>query len=289
MPSPERAAASRIDVFRRSVATDQAEVVDTVALHRWSVEHPENFWQKLWSAADVIGDPGPVAYEPGGVRTARFFPQSSVSYAENALAHRDGAGDEAIVAITEAGDRRSYTWTQLRAEVAALAAALAADGVQPGDRVAAYMPHVAETIIAFLAANAIGATFTSTSSDFGVAGVVDRFGQTRPTVLVAADGYRYGGKEFSCLDRIAEAVGQLPSVRRTVVVGVLSATPRISAIPNAISWSDYLEPNRGVDLEFLRLPGDHPIYILYSSGTTGKPKCITHRTLGVLQIGRAHV
>ena len=282
MPSPERAAASRIDVFRRSVAADQAEVVDTVALHRWSVEHPENFWQKLWSAADVIGDPGPVAYEPGGVRTARFFPQSSVSYAENALAHRDGAGDEAIVAITEAGDRRSYTWTQLRAEVAALAAALAADGVQPGDRVAAYMPHVAETIIAFLAANAIGATFTSTSSDFGVAGVVDRFGQTRPTVLVAADGYRYGGKEFSCLDRIAEAVGQLPSVRRTVVVGVLSATPRISAIPNAITWSDYLEPSRGVDLEFLRLPGDHPIYILYSSGTTGKPKCITHRTLGVL-------
>ena len=281
-PSPERAAASRIDVFRRSVAANHAEVVDTVALHRWSVKYPENFWQKLWSAADVIGDPGPVAYEPGGVRTARFFPQSSVSYAENALAHRDGAGDEAIVALTEAGDRRSYTWTQLRAEVAALAAALAADGVQPGDRVAAYMPHVAETIIAFLAANAIGATFTSTSSDFGVAGVVDRFGQTRPTVLVAADGYRYGGKEFSCLDRIAEAVVQLPSVRRTVVVGVLSATPRISAIPNAITWSDYLEPNRGVDLEFLRLPGDHPIYILYSSGTTGKPKCITHRTLGVL-------
>jgi len=282
MPSPEQAAATRIEAFRAAVAVDHPEVVDTVALHQWSVEQPGEFWQRLWRDADVIGEPGPVALVPGGVRDARFFPHSSMSYAENALAPRRGAGDEAIVALTEAGDRRVYSWAQLRTEVAAMAAALAADGVQPGDRVAAYMPHVAETIITFLAANAIGATFTSTSSDFGVAGVVDRFGQTQPTVLVAADGYRYGGKEFSCLDRIAEAVVQLPSVRRTVVVGVLSATPRIGAIPNALTWADYLEPNRGVDLEFLRLPGDHPVYILYSSGTTGKPKCITHRALGVL-------
>jgi acetoacetyl-CoA synthetase len=270
--------------FLREVQAEHPEVVDTVSLHDWSVREPGEFWSRLWHDAGVIGEPGPVAFDPGDgtVRGAQFFPESSVSYAENVLADRPGANPEAIVAITEAGDHRTYTWSQLRAEVAALAAALAADGVQPGDRVAAYMPHVAETIITFLAANAIGATFTSTSSDFGTAGVVDRFGQTRPTVLVAADGYRYGGKEFSCLPRIAEAVAQLPSVRRTVVVGVLSHAPSLTGMPNAVHWADYLEPNRGVPLEFLRLPGDHPVYILYSSGTTGKPKCITHRALGVL-------
>ena len=157
-----------------------------------------------------------------------------------------------------------------------------AEGVQPGDRVAAYMPHVAETIIAFLAANAIGATFTSTSSDFGVDGVVDRFGQTQPTVLIAADGYRYAGKEFGCLDRIATIVERLPSVRRTVVVGVLAGLPDISAIAGGVRWSDYLAPHVNAPLRFTRMPGDHPVYILYSSGTTGKPKCITHRALGVL-------
>jgi acetoacetyl-CoA synthetase len=270
--------------FVQAVAADHPEVTDSVSLQRWSVREPAAFWERMWSFGGVIGDPGDVVFDPvdGSVQRGRFFPHATVSIAENLLTPRVGAGDEAIVAITEAGDHRSYTWAQLRAEVAALAAALAADGVQPGDRVAAYMPHVAETIIAFLAANAIGAAFTSTSSDFGAAGVVDRFGQTQPTVLVAADGYRYGGKEFSCLDRIAEAVAQLPSVRRTVVVGVLSHTPRVGGIANAVTWSDYLEPNRGVTLEFVRVPADHPLYILYSSGTTGKPKCITHRSLGVL-------
>jgi acetoacetyl-CoA synthetase len=283
-PSKEQVARTRMAAFLREVGGQHPEVTDTAALHEWCLREPGEFWQRVWRSGGLIGDPGPVAFDAGDgtVRGARFFPQSSVSYAENALAPRNGAGDEALVAITEAGDRRSYTWAQLRSEVAAMAAALAADGVQPGDRVAAYMPNVAETVIAFLAANAIGCTFTSTSSDFGVAGVVDRFGQTAPTVLVAADGYRYGGKEFGCLDRIAEAVAQLPSVRRTVVVPVLSAAPRITGIANAVLWGDYLEPSRGVPLEFLRMPGDHPIYILYSSGTTGKPKCITHRALGVL-------
>jgi acetoacetyl-CoA synthetase len=283
-PSPDRVAATRMDAFRRSVADEHPEVVDSVALHDWSVRNPGEFWQRMWTAADVVGDPGPVAFDvgDGSVRGARFFPQSSVSYAENALAERAGAGDDAIVAFTEAGDRRSVTWQELRAEVAALAAAFVADGVQAGDRVAAYMPNVTETIVTFLAANAIGATFTSTSSDFGVAGVVDRFGQTAPTVLVAADGYRYGGKEFDCLPRIAEAVAQLPSVRRTVVVAVLSESPDITEIPSGVRWRDYVGPHAGAALTFTRLPGDHPVYILYSSGTTGKPKCITHRALGVL-------
>ena len=283
-PSPARVAVTRIEQFRREVAADHHGVADTVALHEWSVTEPAEFWQRMWKFAGVIGTPGDVAFDAGDgtVRGSRFFPHSSVSYAENVLTRRPGAADEAIVSLTEAGDRRVFTWAELGGEVAALAAALKADGVQPGDRVAAYMPHVTETIVTFLAANAIGATFTSTSSDFGAAGVIDRFGQTRPTVLVAADGYRYGGREFNCLDRIAEIVNELPSLRRTVVVGMLSTEPEVSAIVCAVPWADYLAPHRGARLQFLRLPGDHPVYILYSSGTTGKPKCITHRALGVL-------
>jgi len=283
-PTAERIAATRLEAFRRSVAADHPEVVDSVALHAWSVGTPGEFWQRVWQYGDVIGEPGPVVFDAadGSIRSARFFPESSVSYAENALAERPGAGEEAIVAISEHGERRVLTWPELRAAVAALAAALVADGVQPGDRVAAYMPHVTETIVTFLAANAVGATFTSTSSDFGVDGVVDRFGQTQPTVLVAADGYRYAGKEFDCLGRIAAIVEQLPSVRRTVVVAVLTDAPDVSAIAGGVRWAEYLAPHSRAPLRFTRLPGDHPVYVLYSSGTTGKPKCITHRALGVL-------
>ena len=283
-PTDERIVATRMDEFRRAVAVDHPHVVDSAALHEWSLREPGEFWRRMWSYADVIGEPGAVAFDPGdgSVRGGRFFPESSVSYAENALADRNGAGEAAIVALTEAGLRQVYTWDQLRSSVAAMAAALRADGVQPGDRVAAYMPNVAETIIALLAVNTIGGTFTSTSSDFGVAGVVDRFEQTQPTVLVAADGYRYGGKSFSCLERLAEAVGRLPSVRRVVLVGVLSPTPAVSGIPHAVRWADYVGAHVGAALRFTRMPGDHPVYILYSSGTTGKPKCIAHRSLGVL-------
>jgi acetoacetyl-CoA synthetase len=286
VPSEERVAASSIDRFRRAVAGEHPEVTDTVRLHEWSVRDPGAFWGRLWEATGVIGDPGPVAFDAGDgtVRGGRFFPASRISYAENALADRAGAGEEAIVAIAESGERRALTWTELRAEVAALAAALRAEGVRPGDRVAAHMPHVAETIIAFLATSAVGATFTSTSSDFGAAGVVDRFGQTEPTVLVAADGYRYGGKAFDCLPRVAEVARQLPSLRRTVVVGVLTPTPDVSGIPSGVAWDDYLARHRGAPFAPERLPGDHPVYILYSSGTTGKPKCITHRALGTLLI-----
>ncbi len=274
-----------MDRFRRRVAAEHPEVVDTIALHEWSVRDPGGFWQHVWHDCGVVGDPGPIVFQPGAggdVRTGRFFPEAQLSYAENVLAERAGANAEAIIAVTENGDRRVTTWVELRAAVAAMAAALTADGVQPGDRVAAYMPHVTETLIAFLAANAIGATFTSTSSDFGTAGVVDRFGQTEPTVLVAADGYRYSGKSFDCLGRIAEISAELPTLRRTVVVGVLSAEPDVAAIANGVRWTDYLAPHRGAPLTFRRVPGDHPVYILYSSGTTGKPKCITHRALGVL-------
>ena len=282
-PTSDRIDHSNIEAFRRAIASTDDSVTDTVELHRWSVEHPGAFWREVWDRCGVIGDRGDIDVTTNDdLRLTRFFPDASISFAENALAERSGRNDDAIVAVDENGARRTLSWAELRDEVASMAAALRALGVESGDRVAAFMPNVIETVVAFYAANAIGAVFTSTSSDFGTEGVVDRFEQTTPVVLIAADGYRYGGKSFDCRARIADITSRLGSVRATVVVGVLENQPDISAIPNARLWTDVVAEHRGARLTFERVGADHPIYILYSSGTTGKPKCITHRALGAL-------
>jgi acetoacetyl-CoA synthetase len=166
--------------------------------------------------------------------------------------------------------------------VAAAAAALRADGVGPGDRVAAWMPNLPETVVVMLAATAVGAVFTSTSSDFGTAGVVDRFGQVEPVVLIAADGYTYGGKAFDCRGRLAEIRAALPSLRRTVVVGNLRDHPDLRVLPGAVTFGEWVDAFGSGPLVFERLPFDHPGFVLYSSGTTGPPKCIVHKAGGVL-------
>ncbi len=282
-PSAEWIDATRIDAFRRHV---RPEAADTHELWQWSVDQPGAFWRAVWDWCGVIGDPGDALLADADDFWAwRFLPDAQVSFAENLLAERAGQADEAIIEVPEEGShrkQRTLSWTELREEVAATAAWMRSVGVESGDRVAAWMPHVAETVIAFLAANSIGAVFTSTSADFGADGVVDRFGQTSPKVLVAADGYRYGGKSFSCLDRLAEIVDRLPSVEQVLVVPALSDEPAIDHVPHAASWPAAIEPYRGSELRFERVPADHPLYILYSSGTTGKPKCIVHQSLGVL-------
>ncbi len=280
VPSPDRIAASGLDRFRRDA---RPEAADSDALWRWSVDHPGPFWRALWDHAGIIGDPGDrLVIEGEHFWQWRFLPDAVVSVAENLLASRAGADDVAIVARTEDGDRRTITRTELREQVASLAAHFRSIDVQPGDRVAAWMPNLPETVVAFLAANAVGAIFTSTSADFGPTGVVDRFGQIAPKVLIAADGYRYGGKTFDCQGRLPEIVGRLPSVESVLVVPHLGQTLDLDSIPRSMSWADAMASNRGAPLECLRLPADHPLVILYSSGTTGKPKCIVHRSGGVL-------
>lgn len=284
-PSSARIEHAHITAFRNRFCPD-AENSD--ALWQWSVDHLGPFWRAVWDYAEIIGDPGErLVAEGERFQDWSFLPDATLNVAENLLADRSGGADPVITARTEDGHERFVDRDELRAEVAAMAAFFRSVGVVPGDRVAAWMPHVTETIVAFLAANAVGAVFTSTSSDFGPDGVVDRFGQTEPKVLVAADGYSYGGRRFDCLSRLPEIVDRLPSVEQVLVVpnpasGSENDALDLDGIRGARTWSSVLDAHRGSPLEFVRLPGDHPLFILYSSGTTGKPKCIVHRCGGGL-------
>ena len=280
-PSADRVATSNIDRFRRAVAERTGlDLPDSRALHAWSIGDPGSFWSAVWDDSGIIGDKGQTAFVPGShMWEGRFFPEARLNVAENLLDGRGASPDDAaLIYRREDGLAREITWAELRQKVAAFAAGLSAAGVGQGDRVAAWMPHVPETVIAFLASAAIGAIFTSTSADFGVSGVVDRFGQVEPKVLVVADGYIYGGRWFSRLEQLTAIRSALPSLQ--AVVGVSEAG---QPFPEGVTpFDDFLEGHHGLETSFVRLPFDHPIYILYSSGTTGMPKCIVHRAGGVL-------
>lgn len=276
-PTADQIAKSRIVEFASILGLDGS---DSDGLWRWSIENRGEFWRAMWDYAGIIGDPGERLEEPAtNFWENRFLPDATLNVAENYLAERPGADDFALLAFREDTDERAVTWHELRSEVAAMAQYFESLGVGSGDRIAAWMPHIPETIIAFLAAASIGAVFTSTSADFGVDGVLDRFGQTEPTVLIAADGYRYGGKAYDCLDRLAEIASGLSSVRRVIVVGYLNEKPNLG---DQTLWSDAIAAHSDAKLKFVRHGFDHPLYILYSSGTTGKPKCIVHRSGGAM-------
>jgi acetoacetyl-CoA synthetase len=217
-PTPAGMAASNLQQYMARMATAQGKpFADYDALWQWSVDAPETFWTSIWQLGQVIGSPGAVvAHDLDKMPGTHWFPEARLNFAENLLRQR-GPGT-ALVAWDEAGQRRVISHDQLYQSVAAFAAALRAEGIVAGDRVAAYMPNLPETVIAMLAAASLGAIFTSASPDFGVQGVVDRFGQTAPKVLVACDGYYYGGKTVDVLGKLGEIVGQLPSVKRVVVV-----------------------------------------------------------------------
>jgi acetoacetyl-CoA synthetase len=279
-PGPERVAASNIAAFRHMLAAQGHHLPDFPALWRWSIDDPGAFWTALWDFARIPGERGSVALaDAGRMPGATFFPQARLNYAEAMLAH-PGPGP-AIIFRGEDGSRQELSWDDLRGRVAALAAALGAAGVAPGDRVAAWLPNIPEGIVGLLATAAIGAIWSSCSPDFGAAGVLDRFGQIAPKVFLAVDGYHYGGKVFRNAPKIAEVMAGFETAPKLVVVPFIDDAAAL-AVPGAVALPDFVAAHANAPLGFTRVPFDHPLYILFSSGTTGKPKCIVHGTGGIL-------
>jgi acetoacetyl-CoA synthetase len=285
-PSAARVEASNLTRFMAQVKADWgvdcADDMDYEALHRWSVSELERFWSSVWRFCGVIGDLNetPVLVDGEKMPGARFFPEAQLNFAENLLRQR-GPGD-AMVFWGEDQVKRRVSHDELFDGVARLAAALKALGVGPGDRVAGFMPNLPETVMATLATASLGAIWSSCSPDFGVQGVLDRFGQIEPKVLFCPDGYFYGGKRHDSLARVAEFAGELPSLLKIVVVPYTEERPDVSALDKAELLPDVLATHPAHDIAFEPMAFNAPLFIMYSSGTTGKPKCIVHGAGGTL-------
>jgi len=252
---------------------------DYHAFWRWSVEHKEEFWSRVWDFCGVIGDKGPTVFRAGrNFQDAKFFEDSKINFAENLLRRRDDA--KAIFFRDERKHERSLSFKELYDDVSRVRQALQDLGVGPGDRVAGYLPNMPETVIAMLATASLGAAWSSASPDFGVQGVLDRFGQIAPKVLFAVDGYFYNGKTIDCREKVREIVAKLPSLKKTVLVQY--AFPA-DAPPDAMAfYSDIRAAHKPAEIKFERFPFNTPLYIMFSSGTTGIPKCIVHGAGGTL-------
>ena len=282
-PSAERIAAANLTAFMGQVEHDWgAACQGYAALHDFSITEMEKFWRSVWDFTGVIAETrGDVVLEnPDAMPGARFFPGARLNFAENLLRRR-GVGDAMVF---RGEDKVSYrvSWDGLHDAVSRVSQALAAEGVGEGDRVAGFLPNMPETVIAMLATAALGAVWTSCSPDFGAQGVLDRFGQTEPKVLFCVDGYYYNGKVHDSLARVAEVAAALPSLTRVVVVPYASRAPGLGMLRQGVRLDHFIEPFQAAEIAYRRVAFNAPLYVMYSSGTTGKPKCIVHGVGGTL-------
>ncbi|HTU15816.1 MAG TPA: acetoacetate--CoA ligase [Solirubrobacterales bacterium] len=282
-PSAEAVADSQLTAFTEWLTdTHGLEFGGYDELWEWSTDEPAAFWTAIWDYFDVVHSGGfDEAIDSMEMPGAKWFEGTRVNYAEHIFLDRE-PDEIAIFAAAETRDLASMTWAELRSGVAAAAAGLKALGVGPGDRVAGYLPNTPETVIAFLGAASLGAVWSSCSPDFGAGAVTDRFAQIEPKVLIAVDGYTYGGRGFDRREVVADLAAGMPTVERVVVMPYLEPDPDAGMIPNSMSWADLLATDPSAELEFTRVPFDHPLWVLYSSGTTGLPKAIVQSQGGIL-------
>ncbi len=282
-PSPEQLRSAPLTVFARAAERRTGRsFAGYEALHRWSIDDRETFWSLLWDHCAVIGDKGRrVLVDGDKMPGASFFPDARLNFAENLLRRRGGAA--ALVFRGEDKIARRLSWDELRALVSRIQQYFLGLGLKPGDRVAAMMPNMPETVAAMLAATSLGLAWSSCSPDFGVQGVLDRFGQIEPAVLIAPDGYWYGGRAFEVGEKVGQVLAGLPSVRATLIVEYLgTAEDTAASLGTAVALDTAIGEIAPRTIEFRRLPFSHPLYVLFSSGTTGAPKCIVHSAGGTL-------
>jgi acetoacetyl-CoA synthetase len=285
-PSEEAIEQAQLTQFARQVVRKHRLDLNTFdAFYRWTVDQPELFWNEVWEFGGLRASRkgATVLVDGGKMPGAKWFPDARLNFAENLL--RRGDRGDALVFWDERGPQRRVSYSDLTSDVSRAAQALAQLGLRAGDRVAAFMPNLPETCMFALAALSQGIVWSSCSPDFGVEGVIDRFGQIEPKLLFVADGYLYNGQRHDVLERVREIAERLPGLRKVVVVPHLEPKPDIGDIPKAVLLEEWLRRHTPADIDWAQLPFDHPVYILVTSGTTGKPKCLVHGAGGTLLAG----
>ena len=282
-PSKERIENSNIQRFSQLVNEKYGKnIAEYASLYEWSVENISDFWENIWEFVDIKASVpyDSVARELDKMPGTKWFPGARLNFAENLLRYRDDK--IAIISVGEETAPVRMTYAELYDQTARMAESLRKEGVQVGDRVAGFMPNIPETVVAMLACASIGAMWSSCSPDFGIKGVLDRFGQIQPKVVFTADGYFFKGKAIDSLERISDICKQLPSVKKIVVAAYVKKNPDITGMDKTVLYDDFKSSQSGLDIKFEQLPFSHPLYVMYSSGTTGLPKCMVQSAGGIL-------